>query len=224
MLTFVLGVTYGVTAHDLSSISQRSIKLPATLLRKRKSSTRTEIGHPCWFERLSKYDSPSPPSPHFGPCGPLAMRLTDRLVRSGFLKSILVAATILAATPAAATEITGKLVHVRDADTIEIATSRGRIAIRLNGVDAPELDERGGRAGRDWMRRAFGDQRLTCYLDGDRTYDRWVGVCWDREGHDLGASVIAAGHARDCPRFSGGRYTKFETSASRSIPSKPYCR
>lgn len=118
----------------------------------------------------------------------------------------------------------GKLVHVRDADTIELATSRGRIAIRLNGVDAPELDERGGRAGREWMRRAYGGQQLTCQLNGDRTYDRWVGVCWDRAVHDLGASVIAAGHARDCPRFSGGRYREFETKASRAIPSKPYCR
>lgn len=133
-------------------------------------------------------------------------------------------AMMFAAAPAAATEISGKLVHVRDADTIEVATSRGRLAIRLNGVDAPELNERGGRAGREWMRRAFGGQPLTCRLNGDRTYDRWVGVCWNREGYDLGASVIAAGHARDCPRYSGGRYRKFETAASRSIPSKPYCR
>lgn len=141
------------------------------------------------------------------------------------MKRFVFAALVAVSTSAAAaTEISGKLVHVRDADTIEIATSRGRIAIRLNGVDAPELDERGGRAGRTWMRRTFGGQRLTCQLNGDRTHDRWVGVCWDREGHDLGASVIAAGHARDCPRFSGGRYRKFETAASRAIPSKSYCK
>ena len=140
------------------------------------------------------------------------------------MRWLVFAAAIILASPAAATEISGKLVHVRDADTIEVATSRGRIAVRLNGVDAPELKERGGRAGREWMRRVFGGQRLTCRLNGDRTYDRWVGVCWDREGHDLGASVIAAGHARDCPRYSGGRYREFETAASKSIPSKPYCR
>ncbi len=140
------------------------------------------------------------------------------------VRSLMIGLALAFAGSAGAQTIDGKLVHVRDADTIEVATSRGRIAIRLNGVDAPELDERGGRAGREWMRRAFGGQRLTCQLNGDRTYDRWVGVCQDREGHDLGASVIAAGHARDCPRFSGGRYRKYETKASRSIPSKPYCR
>ncbi len=126
--------------------------------------------------------------------------------------------------PAAAQTLDGKLVHVRDADTIELATSRGRIAIRLNGVDAHELDERGGRAGKQWMARSYGGQPLRCVLNGDKTYDRWVGVCYDRNGTDIGAAVIAAGHARDCPRFSSGRYRKFETKASRAIPSKPYCR
>ena len=83
----------------------------------------------------------------------------------------------------------GKLSHVQDADTIELATSRCVIAIRLNGVDAPELNEPGR-----------------------------------RDGTDIGAAEIAAGHARDCARFSGGRYKKYEIKASRSIPSKPYCK
>ena len=143
-------------------------------------------------------------------------------------KPILITFYLLAfhsvASGSGAQTIEGKLAHVRDADTIELATSRGRIAIRLNGVDAPELDERGGRAGKRWMARAYGGQPLRCVLNGDKTYDRWVGVCYDRNGTDIGAATIAAGHARDCPRFSGGRYRQFETEASRSIPSKPYCR
>lgn len=139
-------------------------------------------------------------------------------------KHVVALIALVLATPVGAAQVSGKLVHVRDADTIEVATSQGRIAIRLNGVDAPELDERGGRAGREWMRRVFGGERITCDLNGDRTYDRWVGVCFDREGHDIGAAVIAAGHARDCPRYSGGRYRQFETAASRAIPSKRYCR
>lgn len=144
------------------------------------------------------------------------------LTRVLFLTFTALCAYSLAA--AAQTTLDGRLVHVRDADTIEVATSRGRIAIRLNGVDAPELNERGGRAGRDWMQRTYGGAPLRCVLNGDRTYDRWVGVCYDRNGTDIGAAVIAAGLARDCPRYSGGRYRPFETDASRTIPSKPYCR
>lgn len=130
----------------------------------------------------------------------------------------------VAASTSIAQTVSGKLVHVRDADTIEIATSRGRIAIRLNGVDVPELDERGGRAGKTWMQRNYHGKPLTCTLNGDRTHDRWVGICLDQSGTDIGAAVISAGYARDCPRFSGGRYRTYETAASRALPKKNYCK
>jgi len=138
-----------------------------------------------------------------------------------------IAAAILALgiiTPAHATTLQGKVVKVRDADTIEIATNQGRYAVRLNGVDAPELKERGGQAGKRWMQRTYVNAIVTCEFNGQKTYDRYVAVCFDRNGTDIGAAVIAAGHARDCPRYSGGRYRKYETDASRTIPSKRYCR
>lgn len=143
---------------------------------------------------------------------------------SGWLLGLTMAATFAASTPASATTLEGKLVHVRDADTIEIATSRGQIAIRLNGVDGPELDTRGGRAGRDWMLRTYGNAILRCELTGAKTYDRWVATCFDKDGMDVGAAVVSAGHARDCPRFSGGRYAQYETEASRSFPLARFCR
>ena len=138
--------------------------------------------------------------------------------------ALVLTATCFLAASATATTLEGKVVHVRDADTIEIATSRGRIAVRLNGVDAPELDERGGQAGKRWMRNIYGNAVVTCQFNGARTYDRYVAVCWDKNGTDLGAAVISAGHARDCPRYSGGRYRKYETDASRAIRPKSYCR
>ena len=142
------------------------------------------------------------------------------------LKTIIAAAVLatLTVSPSVATTLQGKVVHVRDADTIEIATDRGRFAIRLNGVDAPELDERGGQAAKRWMKRTYGNAVLTCEFNGQKTYDRWVAVCFDKNGTDIGAAVINAGHARDCLRYSGGRYRKYETDASRAIPSKSYCR
>lgn len=150
--------------------------------------------------------------------------MLHRANRARSIAALLAATAVVSHAAAAASTIEGKLVHVRDADTIEVATSRGIIAVRLNGVDAPELSERGGKAGREWVRRSFAGQLITCWLNGDRTHDSWVGICYSREGHDIGASVISAGHARDCPRYSGGRYRQFETEASRAIPSKSYCR
>ncbi|MES0826368.1 thermonuclease family protein [Ruegeria sp. SCP11] len=65
---------------------------------------------------------------------------------------------------------------------------------------------------------------VTCDLNGERTYDRWVGIC-QADGQDVGAAVIAAGHALDCARYSGGRYRHLETSAAKSrLRQAGYCR
>lgn len=116
--------------------------------------------------------------------------------------------------------IEGRVTHVRDADTIEVNNR----PIRLNGIDAPELDERGGRRAKSWLTRALLHKPIRCWLNGEMTYDRWVGICYAEAEQDVGAMVISAGHARDCPRYSGGRYAKYETSESRKLPSHGYCK
>lgn len=51
----------------------------------------------------------------------------------------------------------------------------------------------------------------------------WIGVCY-ADGEDIGAAVIAAGHALDCRRYSGGRYRHLETPAAKSrIRRAGYC-
>ncbi|MCG7574838.1 thermonuclease family protein [Phaeobacter sp. CNT1-3] len=96
--------------------------------------------------------------------------------------------------------------------------------MRLNGVDAPELKTRAGREAKRWMEKYLRGKSIECDLNGDRTYDRWVGICY-ADGEDIGAAVIRAGHALDCRRYSGGRYRDLETSAARSkIPRARYCR
>ena len=110
-------------------------------------------------------------------------------------------------------------VHVRDADTIVVEGT----AVRLNGVDAPELKTRSGQDGKRWMVNYLRDKQVRCDLNGERTYDRWVGVCF-ADGNDIGAAVIAAGHALDCRRYSGGRYRYLETPAAKSrIRRATYC-
>lgn len=115
--------------------------------------------------------------------------------------------------------IQGTVTHVRDVDTIEV----NQLPVRLNGVDGPELDERGGRAAKQWMMQQFLRKRVKCELTGEKTYDRWVGTCFDRNGADIGALAIAAGQARDCPRYSNGRYVQFETNESKRLPQHSYC-
>jgi len=126
---------------------------------------------------------------------------------------------VLLTTRAAAQDtLTGTVTHVRDGDTIEVAD----VPVRLNGVAAPELKEPGGREGKKFMIDLVNGKTVRCELNGERSYDRVIGVCY-LNGQDIGAAIIAAGLARDCPRFSGGRYDEFNTTASKRLPFPSYC-
>lgn len=116
--------------------------------------------------------------------------------------------------------IEGQVTHVRDVDTVEV----NDLPVRLNGVDGPELNERGGKAAKVWMQKLALRKPVRCWLNGDRTHDRWVGTCYINKNEDIGALAIAAGQARDCPRYSGGKYAQYETGASRKLPSHGYCK
>ena len=115
--------------------------------------------------------------------------------------------------------IEGRVTVVRDVDTIVVAGT----PVRLNGVDGPETSTRIGREARMFMTRLVRGKTVTCQLNGERTYDRWVGVCY-LDGQDIGAVAVANGHALDCRRYSGGRYRDLETPAARSrIRRAGYC-
>lgn len=115
--------------------------------------------------------------------------------------------------------IEGPVTVVRDVDTIVVAGT----PVRLNGLDGPETSNRIGREARAFMTRLVRGETVICQLNGERTYDRWVGICY-LDGQDLGAIAVANGHALDCRRYSGGRYRNLETSAARSrIRRAGYC-
>lgn len=115
--------------------------------------------------------------------------------------------------------IEGRVTKVRDVDTIVVAGT----PVRLNGLDGPEVSTRAGKDAALFMRRLVGGKMVVCELNGERTYDRWVGVCF-LKGHDISAIAVSQGHALDCARYSGGRYRKYETPAAKSkIRRARYC-
>jgi endonuclease YncB( thermonuclease family) len=140
--------------------------------------------------------------------------------RAAILSVALAAASLLTAAAALADRIIeGRVSVVRDVDTIVV----GGTPVRLNGVDGPETSTRAGRNARAFMTRLVRGEIVTCDLSGERTYDRWVGVCYLGE-QDIGAIAIKHGHALDCPHYSGGRYRDLETPAARSrIQRAGYC-
>ena len=113
----------------------------------------------------------------------------------------------------------GRVTKVRDVDTIVVSGT----AVRLNGVDGPEIKTGIGKEAKLFMQRLVGGRQVRCELNGERTHDRWVGVCFLGEA-DIGEVAIKSGMALDCPRYSGGRYSRFETRAARSkIVRARYC-
>jgi len=132
------------------------------------------------------------------------------------LKTVIyLALAVFAFGPASAASL-----HVRDADTIVVDGT----PVRFQGVDAPELKTSAGKDARRWIVNFLQGKEVECQLNGERSYDRYIGVCY-ADGEDIGAAVISAGHALDCQRYSGGRYRHLETPAARSrIKRAKYCR
>jgi micrococcal nuclease len=122
--------------------------------------------------------------------------------------------------------LTGQVTLVRDGDTIVV----GNMRIRLNGLAAPEGDEPGGGAATQAMLELVQGRTLRCELDGERTHDRCVGVCY-LDGTDVSEVMVQRGLARDCPRYSQGRYAEAEVQAAAAgatigddYPLPGYCR
>lgn len=141
------------------------------------------------------------------------------------LLALLVTPTLAALPVAAAERLVGRA-HAIDGDTVAVAG----VHVRLQGVAAPEIahpelgieEEPGGPEAAAFMARLVNGRTLACEPTGERSRGRPVGVC-RLDGRDVGAAVIAAGLARECPRFSRGRYAKIETEAGRRLPLPGYC-
>lgn len=138
-----------------------------------------------------------------------------------FVFTAMILICILAAmafSAAVAQEVSGEA-YVRDIDTIEV----GSVAVRLDGVDGPEMNTRAGQVATMWLDNLLTGEVVTCVLSGEQSYDREIGICFLGDD-DIGALAIAAGHALDCPRFSGGRYTHLEQpGALERIGRARYC-
>ena len=107
----------------------------------------------------------------------------------------LAAALALAASPAVA-----QSARVIDGDTLQV----DGVTYRLWAIDAPEMhqacadDWPAGRAATEHLRALIGDRHVTCE---PRSVDRTVALC-RADGRDLGADMVADGHAWAFVRYS----------------------
>lgn len=130
----------------------------------------------------------------------------------------------LLADAAAAEQLVGRA-RVIDGDTIAVSG----ITVRLKGIAAPETPhgsspgEPGGYEATAFMDDLAGGRTAICELTRERTWGRRVGYC-SVGGTDLGEAIVRAGLARDCPRYSGGRYATVESTEAHTLPFPGYCK
>lgn len=88
--------------------------------------------------------------------------------------------------------LSGRVSHVRDGDTVEVAGT----PIRIAALDCAEKGTAQGNAATRRMRQLVSGERLDCTLTGRRSYDRQVGSCRLGDGRDIAAIMILEGACR----------------------------
>lgn len=128
-----------------------------------------------------------------------------------FVRAAALALFVLPLHAAPAAILTG-IAQAKDGDGILF----GEVEVRLQGIAAPEFrsnkKEAGGREALMALGALVNGEHVHCELDGTTANRRPVGICY-LDGRDLGRLMIESGFARDCPRFSRGRYSDVESNA-----------
>jgi endonuclease YncB( thermonuclease family) len=111
--------------------------------------------------------------------------------------------------------------RIVDGDSIEVSGVR----IRLDGIDAPELDQRCTDAnGRPWscgktaadeLRRYIQGQELRCEPGGLDQYRRTIAVCFLPDGADINGWLVRQGWALASGRAGSYRSQEHEAQAAR---------
>ena len=93
---------------------------------------------------------------------------------------------------------TGKVVHIRDGDTIEVLRGGKEVAVRLYGIDTPESAQPYGGKAERFVSRLVGKGDLIVEVDPvdkDR-YGRIVGMVYvDGDGECVNEELVRSGHA-----------------------------
>lgn len=124
-----------------------------------------------------------------------------RVVKQSLITALLACllASLLAAPAQAAAPlpppIAAPVISVHDGDTITVRRDGERIKVRLAEVDAPELAQAGGVAARRSLAGLIEGQQVHIIPTAVDRYGRVVGKLLLRDGTDVPAALVRAGHA-----------------------------
>jgi endonuclease YncB( thermonuclease family) len=106
------------------------------------------------------------------------------------------------ATAAQATRIEGRVVRVKDGDSIMLARSdvKRTSEVRLAGIDAPELGQPWGIQARTALRRMVGGEQVVAQVTDRDRYGRLVARVWKGRTY-VNAAMTEGGHAWAFDRY-----------------------
>lgn len=117
------------------------------------------------------------------------------------------------------------LVRVVDGDTVELATGRRRVKVRLRALHAPELPSPEGTAARAAMERLAAKGPFTCVAASRRlSHGRTVADCRTARGEDVATAMIRSGVATHCERYGRADLGKLAQSPRLWRDRPAYCR
>lgn len=90
--------------------------------------------------------------------------------------------------------LAGHVSRVSDGDTVTVVLTSGPVRVRLDGIDAPELDMPGGAAARIELERLALGQEVQIRVQSQDRYERLVGSLYVKGTH-INAALIDRGHA-----------------------------
>lgn len=95
-----------------------------------------------------------------------------------------------------AATLTGVVTKVSDGDTITVLSKGEKYRVRLNGIDAPESQQKGGAQSRNHLASLIvaGDEKVTIEYDKKDRYGRILGKVFSK-GQNLNLKQVENGHA-----------------------------
>jgi len=136
-----------------------------------------------------------------------------------FCLSLTLAGCLFFVLPANAETISGTVTQVGQGGAFEIDGQ----AVRLTGVYIPVDEELWGERASGFLGGFLRGNVITCRLDEQMSQDGSFQTCY-LNGHDIGLILVQVGLARDCPRYSGGRYAEAERDHVDEFPLPDYCK
>lgn len=91
-------------------------------------------------------------------------------------------------------DLTGKVVGVKDGDTIVLLSGTNQYTVRLNGIDAPEKKQAFGQRSKEALSSLIFGKQVTVQVTGTDRYSRNLGTVY-LSGTDINKKMIESGFA-----------------------------